>query len=50
MGVAGLLEKVARAGGGRGGGCSRPHCDREEVVGFVGTSGAGDARNEVHDA
>lgn len=32
------------------GGYSRPHCDGEEVVGFVGTTGAGDARDEVHDA
>ena len=28
----------------------RPHGDGEEVVGFVGASGAGDAGDEVHDA
>ena len=28
----------------------RPHGDGEEVVGFVRASGAGDARDEVHDA
>ncbi len=46
------------SGGGRvsggwdegGWGSSRPHGDGEEVVGFVGASGACDAGDEVHDA